>query len=122
MGQRRRRGPPAPYERDIQAAVVEHWRLLGLPKTLVAAMPNAGALGQPGLTCCLGNLLVLAPSLPGSVCFIELKRDKSSPRSDRQRAFCELCDYLGIPYALCVGRDQPIRVLEDWGVVRRAAA
>ncbi len=36
-------------ESAIQSAVVEHWRVLGLPNTLVAAIPNAGALGQAGL-------------------------------------------------------------------------
>jgi hypothetical protein len=33
-----------------------------------------------------------------------------------------LCIKLGVPYALCVGRDEPIRILEGWGVVRKAAA
>ena len=28
----------------------------------------------------------------------------------------------GVAYAVCRGRDEPIRVLEDWNVVRRAAA
>ena len=28
----------------------------------------------------------------------------------------------GAPYAVAYGRDEPIRVLEDWGAVRRAAA
>jgi hypothetical protein len=33
-----------------------------------------------------------------------------------------LCHMNGIPYERTVGRDEPIRVLEGWGVVRRAAA
>jgi hypothetical protein len=121
MGQRRQ-GAPAPSEKAVQAAVIQHWRLLGFRDTLVAAIPNAGALGQPGLTCGLGDLLVITPSLPGSVGFIELKRDERSPVSDAQFDFGALCLKLGVPYALCVGRDEPIRVLEHWGVVRRAAA
>jgi hypothetical protein len=32
--------------------------------------------------------------------------------------FAELSLALGIPYAVTFGRDQPIRLLEDWGVVR----
>ena len=28
----------------------------------------------------------------------------------------------GVTYAICPGRDEPIRALEAWGVVRRAAA
>ena len=121
MGRRRQRAP-APIEKAIQTSVVQHWKLLGFPDTLVAAIPNAGALGQPGLTCGLGDLLVLAPSLPGHVGFLELKRDKHSPISDAQLDFGALCAKLGVPYALCVGRDEPIRILEHWGVVRRAAA
>lgn len=121
MGRRRQRAP-APVEKAVQAAVVDHWRMLGLPNTLVAAIPNAGALGQPGLTCGLADLLVLAPSLPGRVGFIELKREEHSPISDAQIDFGLLCIKLGVPYALCVGRDEPIRILEGWGVVRKAAA
>jgi hypothetical protein len=120
---RRRQSAPAPIEKAVQAAVVDHWRKLGFPDTLVAAIPNAGALGQPGLTCGLGDLLVVSPSLPpGCVGFIELKREERSPVTDAQRDFGRLCMKLGVPYALCVGRDEPIRLLEHWGVVRRQAA
>jgi hypothetical protein len=110
----------APRESLIQAAVCSHWRLLGVPGSLVAAIPNARAAGQPGLTPGLADLLVLAPSLP--VAFIELKRDEDSAIGDDQRDFGKLCMQLGIPYAVAVGRDEPIRLLEEWGVVRRAAA
>jgi hypothetical protein len=124
MGGRRRQGALAPLEKAIQAAVVDHWRVLGLPNTLVAAIPNAGALGQPGLTCGLPDLLVMAPWLPGGfpVAFIELKRDPDSRVSDDQRAFGKLCDRLGIRWEVSSGRDDPIALLEAWGVVRRAAA
>jgi hypothetical protein len=110
----------APSEDAITAAVVDHWKLLGRLDTMVASIPNKRAFGQPGLTRGLPDLLVLAPSLP--VGFIELKRDARSDYTDDQRLFSRLCGALGIPYALCVGRDEPIRVLEQWGVVRRAAA
>jgi hypothetical protein len=125
MGGRRKydRIPP-PLEREIQAAVIDHWRILGRPNTLVAAIPNANAFGQPGLTKGLGDLLVIGPDLPGegSAGFIELKRDQYSKRTDEQWRFANLCVELGIPYAVAFGRDQPIRILELWGVVRRAAA
>jgi hypothetical protein len=117
---RRRRPSFAPRETLIQAACLEHWLTLGVPGSLVAAIPNAGAMGQPGLTCGLADLMVIAPGLP--VGFIELKRDRKSPVSDAQREFGELCGKRGIPYALCVGRDEPIRILEAWGAVKRAAA
>jgi hypothetical protein len=116
----RRRNRFAPREGLIQAAVCDHWKLLRVPGSLVAAIPNARAAGQAGLTRGLADLLVLAPELP--VGFIELKRDDDSPISDDQREFGKLCMQLGIPYAVAVGRDEPIRLLEEWGVVRRAAA
>jgi hypothetical protein len=116
----RKRNLFAPSEDDITAAVVYHWRTLGVPRTLVASIPNKRAFGQPGLRRGLADLLILAPDLP--VGFMELKRDDDSPVSDAQRDFGRLCAGLCIPYAICVGRDEPIRLLEAWGAVRRAAA
>lgn len=116
----RKRNIFAPSEDDITAAVVDHWKLLGVPGSLVASIPNKRAFGQPGLRRGLADLLVLAPGLPTG--FIELKRDWDSPLSDDQRDFGRLCERLGIPYAVCVGRDEPVRLLEAWGAVRRAAA
>jgi hypothetical protein len=121
---RRRNSAPAPLEKAIQSAVVEHWRLLGNPMTLIAALPNAGAMGQPGLTPGLADLLVMGPDIPGGhpVAFIELKRTPRSPSSAAQDDFARLCARLGLRYVLAVGRDEPIRILEAWDVVRRAAA
>ena len=115
----RKRHPFAPREGLIQAACIDHWRALGVPGSLVAAIPNAFAHGQPGLTKGLSDLLVISPRLGRLTGFIELKRDHASVISDEQRDFGKLCAAQGIPYALCVGRDEPIRVLEDWGAVRR---
>ena len=118
----RRMPPLAPLERAIQAAVLDHWRTLGLPGTLVAAIPNAGALGQPGLTAGLADLMVIGPDLPGgaTVGFIELKRDSRANITQAQRDFGGLCFQLNIPFAITIGRDEPIAILEAWGVVRKA--
>lgn len=120
MGRRRQKAIVSPREAAIQASVLEHWLTLGLPNTLVAAIPNAFAHGQPGLTRGLPDLFVIAPTLP--VGFVELKRDEDSDVSDAQRGFGKLCHALGIPYAICVGRDEPIKVLTEWGAVRPARA
>ena len=117
---RRRLTKLGPNETQIQQAVIDHWRQFRLPDTLVAAVPNAGSLGQPGLTKGLADLLVLAPGLP--VGFIELKRDHESVISDDQRQFALLCARLGVPHAYAIGRDEPIAILEQWNVIRRAAA
>ena len=115
----RKRNPFAPSEDQITAAVVDHWKAFGLPGTMVASIPNKRAFGQPGLKRGLADLLVLAPTLP--VGFIELKRDERSPISDAQHDFAMACHKLAIPYERAIGRDEPIRVLEQWGVVRAQA-
>jgi hypothetical protein len=108
-------------EKAIQGAVIGHWQVLGNPETMVACIPNAGAMGQPGLTPGLADLLCLGRGLPGMpVGFIELKRHHRSTRTDDQLAFAELCHALGVPHEFCVGRDEPIAVLERWGLARRA--
>jgi len=64
----------------------------------------------------------MGPYVPGLVAFIELKRDEHSVVSDDQLEFQRLCAKLGVRYAIAYGRDEPIALLEAWGVVRRAAA
>lgn len=114
---RRRRHPLAPRESLIQAACIDHWRQLGVPGSLVAAIPNAFAHGQPGLTRGLPDLLVITPQLGKLTGFIELKTDDGVP-SDDQLAIQAIMVMRGIPYAMTWGRDQPISVLENWGAVR----
>jgi hypothetical protein len=116
----RRRKIYAPSETAIQAACLQHWLTFSLPNTLVAAIPNAGAMGQPGLTCGLADLMVLTREI--GVGFIELKKDRTCRPTKEQIAFSELCRILGVPHVFAYGRDEPIRVLEGWGAVRPARA
>jgi hypothetical protein len=113
-------------ERDIQSAVLDHWLKLGTPDSLVAAIPNARAFGQPGLTPGLFDLIVIGDLVGGAkIGFIELKRDAKATLSPHQTAFKSLLLRHGILYAVTHGRDQPIQALETWGAVRsqaRAAA
>ena len=111
---------PQPREAAIQAAVMTHWKLLGEPDTLVACIPNQNPHGQPGLTPGLADLIVIGPRVPGScrVGFIELKRDSKAPLSPAQGEFAQLCRKLGVPHRVTRGRDEPIAVLRDWGIVR----
>lgn len=118
---------PEPLERDIQAATLDHWRKLGRPLTLVAAIPNQFAHGQPGLTPGLADLLVMGPDVPGHVAFMELKRRrrgfasraKPTATEEAQSQFAMLCARLGIACPTLVGRDEPIRYLEKWNLVRQ---
>jgi hypothetical protein len=105
-------------ESAIQAAVMEHWKLVGCPNTLIGCIPNAKAHGQPGLTKGLPDLLVLGPHVPGHVALVELKRDYRSIVSDDQRLLARLCWDLGVTWELARGRDEPIELLRTWGVVR----
>jgi hypothetical protein len=121
---RRRRNIVAPRESLIQAACIDHWRQLGLPGTLVAAVPNQNAHGQPGLTRGLFDLVVMSPTLGDKTGWLELKADDGELSED-QKTFKRIMIACGVPYAVAIGRDQPIRVLEHWGAVRpqaRAAA
>jgi hypothetical protein len=118
---RRRQGAPAPLEDAIQAAVLDHWGKLGVPGSLVAAIPNKLAFGQAGLTPGLPDLLVLSPQLGRFTGYIELKTDRGRPSPD-QRAIRRLIEARGAPYAVTYGRDEPIKLLEDWGAVRRTRA
>jgi len=114
---RRRRHPFAPRESLIQAACIDHWRALAMPGSLVAAIPNARAFGQPGLTRGLPDLLVITPLLGRLTGYIELKTDDGVP-SDDQLAIQAIMVGRGIPYAMTWGRDQPIKILENCGAVR----
>lgn len=104
-------------EAQIHKAVIAHWKALGNPGTLVATLPNMGAMGQYGLTKGLPDLLVIGPRIHG---YIELKAE-GGKLSPHQQKFKDLCFERGIPYALTYGRDEPIRALELWGIVRPAA-
>ncbi len=105
---------PEPSEKQIQAAVMAHWRACGVEGTFVGAIPNARAFGQPGLTKGLFDLLVISP---GQVRFLELKTLRGE-MSAAQEDFRLILIRNGIEHAVTYGRDQPIYVLETWGVCR----
>jgi hypothetical protein len=106
-------------EDEIQAAVLEHWRLLGTPGSLVAAIPNKRAFGQPGLTKGLFDLIVLSLQLGPQTGWLELKTATPKGRlTQAQSAFRDHLIKLGAPYAITYGRDEPIKVLRAWGAVR----
>jgi|SRR5580704_6814299 hypothetical protein len=117
MGARRRK-IFEPSEDEITDAVVEHWRINGAAGSLVAAIPNKRAFGQAGLTPGLPDLVVLSMRLGDKAGFIELKREHGGRLSDAQRRIGRLMVVLGVPYALCWGRDEPIAQLREWGAIR----
>ncbi|QJS27447.1 VRR-NUC domain-containing protein [Rhizobium ruizarguesonis] len=104
-------------ESQIHKAVVAHWKALALPGTFLGTIPNMGAMGQHGLTKGLPDLIVIGPKLHG---YLELKTE-SGKLTGPQRDFQALCEAHGIPFYVTYGRDEPIKLLEDLGIVRRAA-
>ncbi|KQQ04509.1 hypothetical protein ASF56_12230 [Methylobacterium sp. Leaf122] len=102
-------------ESAVQAAVVQHWRMFGQPHTLVAAIPNEAATGQAGLTKGLPDLLIIGGRV--RIAFMELKV-ATGRLSFEQKLFRNLCAFAGIEFVDAYGRDEPIAVLEGWGIVR----
>ena len=109
---------PQPSEAAIQTAVLQHWRIFGVPGSLVAAIPNANAHGQSGLTTGLYDLLVIGGSV--RIGFIELKRI-GGRTSQAQRDFADILSRAGIRHAIAFGRDEPITILEQWGICRETS-
>ena len=108
----------SPTEKQIHESVIAHWRALGQPWTLVATIPNAKAFGQPGLTKGLFDLLVLGGNV--GIGFIELKA-KNGKVSEHQEEFRRILHKAGVACVVTFDRDEPISVLEAWGIVRKAA-
>lgn len=105
-------------EAQIHKAVIQHWKSLGYPGTFLGTIPNMGAMGQYGLTKGLPDLIVIGHEVHG---YIELKTEKGT-LSPEQKAFQSLCELRGIPFYVTYGRDEPIQLLEDLGIVKRRAA
>lgn len=104
--------PPKLSEKQIHAAVIQHWRATRVGGTLVATIPNMKAFGQAGLTPGLPDLMVIAPDLP--VGFIELKAT-TGELTETQEQFGYICQMHGIPWEVTYGREEPIALLEKWG-------
>jgi hypothetical protein len=104
-------------EAQIQGAVLDHWKKLGVPGSLVACIPNAWAQGQVGLTRGLFDLIVLSPLLGERTGWLELKTERGRT-SIEQIELRDRFRELGVPHAITFGRDEPIEVLRQWGAVR----
>lgn len=104
---------PKLKESQIHRAVVDYWRKAGRRDTLVATIPNQNAFGQHGLTKGLPDLIVIGPGIHG---YIELKTE-TGKLTQPQRDFQALCASHGIRHAVTYGRDEPIAVLKEWGIV-----
>ena len=101
--------PPALTERQIHRAVITRWKALGRKGTLIATIPNAGAMGQAGLTKGLPDLIVFGPD---GVHAIELKTLKGKATVE-QLAVQDTWRSTGCRHEVCHGLDAAIATLED---------
>lgn len=104
-------------EKQIQTAVIQNWRTRGYEGTLVAAIPNAKAFGQPGLTPGLFDLLCVGERI--GCAFLELKTE-GGKLSHHQQAFKEMLMRNRVRFGVAYGLDEALEILETWGLLRRA--
>lgn len=104
---------PKLKESQIHRAVVDYWRKAGRRDTLLATIPNMNPHGQAGLTPGLADLIVIGG---GKVRFLELKTE-TGKLTRSQEAIKAICEANGVEYAVTYGREEPIAVLKEWGIV-----
>ena len=63
----------------------------------------------------VADLVIVRPG--GLVHFLELKTPKGS-LSIEQRAFRDMCEYHGVPYAVAISPERVETVLRAWGALR----
>jgi hypothetical protein len=90
-----------PSEDALQTVVLEHWKMLGVAGSLVAAIPNKKARGQARLTPGLRDLKVLMPLLGSTTGFIELKTTRGRLSAD-PRTIGNLMMGCCLPYAVTI--------------------
>lgn len=108
-----------PTEKQIHAAVFDHWRTCGVPGSRIYTIPNMGALGQTGLTSGLPDIMMIGPGFQ-RISFMELKRE-GGKLSDAQEAEFDFLRSRGFTVGVAYGRDEPITIMEALGIVRRQA-
>lgn len=113
--------PRPPTEKQLQRMVLDYWRGAGLPGTRVAAIPNARAFGQSGLTRGLPDLMAYGGTgMDGVTLYIELKTAKGEI-SGFQKVIHKEMFAAGVPIALCRSFEEAHDVLVDWRICKPLA-
>lgn len=116
-------------ERDIQRAVLLHWKVRRYPHTRIAAIRNESAsfankgmlnaaLAE-GLTPGMPDLIVLGPERE-QVRFIELKAADGVLSNEQKRIHAEMTE-LGLNVRTAWSLDEALSILVGWGVIRAEA-
>jgi hypothetical protein len=110
-------------EAQLQIAVVDYLKLLGVKDLLYCSVPNEGVrskqygakLKAMGLLPGAADLIICVPG--ESVGWLELKADRGRQTID-QRAFEKLVHFNGGRYAVARDIDEAMTVLKWWGAIR----
>jgi ketopantoate reductase len=109
-------------EEQLQAAIVQHLKLLAPKNVIWFAVPNGiptskrtGArFKAQGVVAGIADLcFVLAD---GRAAFMELKSAKGRLSSE-QKAFADRCAAMGVEHVVSANIDQALSVLRAWGVL-----
>lgn len=113
-------------EAAIRRAAFTHWKLFRAPGTAIISIPNEGADRRNRFVVLDHIAQGMFPGAPdwgclgpeaGKIRFLEFKADDGK-LSDEQKSCHALLRSLGFEVEVTWGRDEPIIVLERWGMCR----
>jgi hypothetical protein len=115
---------PALKENRVHTFAVQLLTLNGVPGLVWWHTPNEGKrsartgghLKRMGMLPGVADLAIVLPG--GRACFLELKREKGGSLGPDQRAFRDLCEMNGAPFAMARSPDEVTAVLRKWGAIR----
>lgn len=114
--------PRRDEEGQLQAAIVQHLRLLASPDCIYYAIPNGEHRSKrTGARLKAQGVLKGAPDLAfvlpnGQPAYIELKRP-GGRLSPEQKAFMEKCQRLRINHAVIADIDSALAILRGWQIL-----
>lgn len=111
-------GRREPTERELTRMVRDYWSQFGFPETLLWANPNAGALGQIGLTRGVPDLSAIGGAkLLGRTLYIEMKT-RAGVVKPAQQMFHDKLRSAGAPVYVCRSFEEAHDALVEWGVCK----
>jgi VRR-NUC domain-containing protein len=111
-------------EASLQRSVFDWLRHVGVPGLIFFHVPN-GLVSNPravcrmkreGLTSGVPDICLVRPG--GTAAFLELK-SPTGRQTPAQRAFQQLCESNGTPYAIARTIDEAIKALSSWGCIKK---